>query len=89
MNEDRHRNILNISGKPEDPLEQDWYALSARLQVLLDRVKPFYRKDVYDEIIKLSKVLTRNKPSKKVYNSVIKRIQEIENVVKDLGGRIR
>ncbi len=89
MNESRHRDILNISGKPENSLEQDWNNLLARLQTLDQRVRPFYRKDILDEIIRLSKVLCRNKPNKKVYSSVLKKIQNLENIVRDLGGRAR
>ena len=89
MNEDRYRNILNISGKTENPLEQDWNSLSARLQTLMQRVKPFYRKDILDEILKLIKVLSCNKPNKKVYNSVLNKVLKLELAIRELGGRIR
>lgn len=89
MNEARYRDRLNFLGKPENSLEQDWTDLQVRVQTLIDRVKPFYRKDIFDELIKLSIVLTRNKPNKKVYNSILRRIQKVEDIVKDLGGRIR
>lgn len=89
MNEERYRQILCFSGKTEDEIEENWAQLLEQLRTLLNRVKPFYRQDIMAEILKQIGVLERNKPTKKVYKSVKKRVGELWNVVEDLGGRAR
>ena len=89
MNEERYRQMVHFSGKPENEIEEDWAQLLNRLRILVDRVKPFYRQDIMTKILKQIAVLERNKPNKKVYKSVLKRVEDLDNIVRDLGGRAR
>ena len=89
MNEPRYRLILNVSGKPDSELEENWQTLIQRFTVLEYRVMPFYRKDILEKIKKQQKVLSSQDPTKKLYRAIQKKLAEIQEEVDNLGARAR
>jgi len=89
MNEPRYRLILNVSGKPDSELEENWQTLVHRFTVLEYRVMPFYRKDILEKIKKQQKVLSSQDPTKKLYRAILKKLAEIQEEVDNLGARAR
>ena len=89
MNEPRYRLILNISGKPDSELEENWQTLVQRFTVLEYRVMPFYRKDILEKIKKQQNVLSSQDPTKKLYRAILKKLAEIQKEVDELGARAR
>lgn len=89
MNEIRYKVILNMAGNPRTELEEDWQELIQRFKVLRYRVASSGNKDILIEISQQEKVLTANNPSKKVYRSVRKKLTELEEIIRGLGGYSR
>lgn len=89
MNEIRYKVILNMAGNPRTELEEDWQELIQRFKVLRYRVASSGNKDILIEISQQENVLTANKPSKKVYRSVRKKLTELEEIIRGVGGYSR
>ncbi len=89
MNEPRYRLILNISGRPDSELKENWQTLVQRFTVLEYRVKPLYRKDILEKIRKQQKVLASQDPTKKLYRAILKKLEEIQIEVDNLGAHAR
>ena len=85
MNKPRYRLVLNVSGKPENPLQGDWQELLSRFELLEYRVAPFHRKEIWDIIKKQKKVLKTQNPTNKLYRSILKKLEELETEAKELG----
>ncbi|MBO7645224.1 MAG: hypothetical protein J6S57_02895 [Alphaproteobacteria bacterium] len=76
MNEQRKMKFLFINQK-NDCLKEDWDDLLSRLHSLLSMAKK-YRPDLIHKITKSILVLDTNKPNKKVYRSILKFANKVD-----------
>lgn len=79
MNEQKNMKMLYLKQKP-DPLKEDWDALIQRLyKILKNSVKLSLTKDEFVSIVRKINVLQKNKPSKKIYRSILNFTNEMES----------
>lgn len=89
MNEQRNNKMRYLSGNMVSSLEQDWQDLLARLQSLMQTAKNAFRADLVKLIISKENVLIKNNPNKKIYRSILKFADDIENKINSSLQRIR
>ena len=89
MNERRQDIISRNNGFAADSFEQEWQELECRLSTLAQQAKVLNRLDLLSMIIKQQTVMRRNKPNKKVFNSVQKQVERIETLLSEHGARTR
>lgn len=89
MNEQRNNKMRYLSGNMVNSLEQDWQDLLARLQSLMQTAKNAFRADLVKLIISKENVLIKNNPNKKIYRSILKFADDIENKINSSLQRIR
>ena len=89
MNEQRNMKKLYLSGDICSSFEHDWNDLLAKLQMLREKAKSVGRMDLIISIIRKENVLVKNKPNKKIYRSISKFADDIENQIEKTSERIR
>lgn len=89
MNEQRNSKMRYLSGNMSDSLEENWQNLLARLQSLRQNAKYAFRVDLVKPIISKENVLAKNKPNKKIYRSILKFADDVENQINRSSQRIK